>query len=161
MAQVKSFLPLYLKGAVVTGFGRGGKQLGFPTANISPDAFRDRLTTTDDEGVYYGWSLIDLPGEKVEPMVMSIGWNPQFNNQEKSVEVHILKSYESDFYGKEIRVIVLGFLRPMLKFDSLEGLIEAIRNDIASAREKLVEPKAKALKDDPFWTAGKGINLRL
>jgi riboflavin kinase len=102
-----------------------------------------------------------------------LGWNPQFNNQEKSVEVHILKAYESDFYGKEIRVIVIGFLRPMLKFDSLgirkpvyeldlflmlfkEGLIEAIRNDIATARAKLADPAAKALKDDPFWTAGKG-----
>lgn len=49
----------------------------------------------------------------------SIGWNPTFNNKNKTAEVHVLKKYDSDFYNENIRVIILGFVRPMTKFSSL------------------------------------------
>jgi hypothetical protein len=76
-------LPLYFKGQVVRGFGRGSRTLGFPTANLDPKCFADKLTTSD-EGVYFGWSRLNNE-EPIEQMVMSIGYNPQFGNQTKTV----------------------------------------------------------------------------
>jgi len=101
--------------------------------------------------VYFGFSLVDLPGEEIEPMVMSIGWNPQFENKEKSVEVHILKKFETDFYGKEIKIIAIGFIRHMAKFSGLDELIKAINNDVDIAKRELNKPEIAALKKDDFW----------
>ena len=43
----------------------------------------ERLPAELQSGVYYGWARV---GEgPVYPMVMSIGWNPQFMNKERSM----------------------------------------------------------------------------
>ena len=65
-----------VKGRVVRGFGRGSKQLGFPTANLdSNDAkgFVDNFPT----GIYAGWARVLLgPDSHVYPAAISVGWNP-------------------------------------------------------------------------------------
>ena len=71
--------PHRLMGAVVAGFQRGSKQLGWPTANLDPRAFEQRLDAAT-EGVYVGWASIrdpSLPPEarSVHKAVLSIGWN--------------------------------------------------------------------------------------
>jgi len=83
---------------------------------------------------------------------MSVGWNPQFNNKVKSVEVHVLKQFDEDFYGSTIRVLVYGYIRPMAKFESLEKLIEMINQDIAIAKLELQSSPAQALKKDAFFS---------
>ena len=76
---VESVGPHRLVGAVVAGFQRGSKQLGWPTANLDPRAFEQRFDAAT-EGVYVGWAAIGdptLPTESrgVHKAVLSIGWN--------------------------------------------------------------------------------------
>ena len=41
--------------------------------------------------MYYGWASVD--GGPVYKAVTSVGWNPQFMNEKKSVEVMLLKTF--------------------------------------------------------------------
>lgn len=70
-------------------------------------------------------------------MVMSVGWNPHFHNEKKTVEIHLLHKFSSDFYDSQIRAVALGFIREMLSFNSLDDLMEAIKSDISIAERKL------------------------
>jgi len=72
-------------------------------------------------------------------MVMSVGLNPVFRNSKKTLEVHILHHFDEDFYGEELRVLVLGYLRPEAFFPSIEDLKKAIQQDIQLA-EQLLDP---------------------
>jgi FAD synthase len=54
----------------------------FTSANLDPNSFKDLLIDAD-EGVYFGFAKIN--NDPIEEMVMSIGWNPQYGNKEKSV----------------------------------------------------------------------------
>jgi hypothetical protein len=53
------------------------------------------------------------------------------------VEPHLLHTFEQDFYGEDLRLVVCGYLRPELNFTSLAALMEAIHADIGQARERL------------------------
>ena len=55
-------------------------------------------------------------------MVLSMGWNPFYGNTKKSFETHIIHNFEKDFYGSELIVVMLGYLRPEKNYDSLEAL---------------------------------------
>ncbi|CAG2172015.1 unnamed protein product [Oppiella nova] len=156
--------PFRVTGEVVHGFGRGSKQLGIPTANIDPNV----VQTIDNQlksGIYYGFcQLVSTPepvinGEThaangvdstprplspIYGMVCSLGWNPQFNNTIRSLEVHILSKFSDDFYGSTLRVAICGYIRAEQKFESLDQLIECIHNDI-----KVTE---QALEDRSQWS---------
>ena len=122
--------PLHLKSNVVKGFGRGGKQLGCPTANLE-----DSVLTGDEEpGVWMGWAKVR--GE-VYKCVASIGWNPFFKNEKKTCEPHIMHKFDSDFYDEPIEIVLNGYLRPERDFKSLEDLKRAIANDIEIAQVAL------------------------
>lgn len=70
-------------------------------------------------------------------MVMSIGWNPFYQNKEKAAEIHIMSKFERDFYGAELEFIVLGYVRPELDYTTKEALIEDILTDIRISRDIL------------------------
>ncbi|KAJ2450728.1 riboflavin kinase [Coemansia sp. RSA 2336] len=127
--------PIFVEGHVVEGFGRGGKQLGIPTANLPTTVAK---TLDIPIGVYYGWALVE--GDTVRPMVMSLGWNPYFKNQVKSAEVHIIHDYASDFYGKLLKVAILAYVRAERDYESLDDLIKDIKWDIRVALESLKRP---------------------
>jgi riboflavin kinase len=79
--QLKHTIKLSAK--VVEGFGRGGKQLGCPTANLC----REDLGSQLDElptGIYCGWATVDGAGPY--KAVASIGWNPYFKNEVRRAE---------------------------------------------------------------------------
>uniref|UniRef100_A0A336MMS0 Riboflavin kinase n=1 Tax=Culicoides sonorensis TaxID=179676 RepID=A0A336MMS0_CULSO len=146
--RVFNCLPYFVAGEVVKGFGRGSKELGIPTANLPMEVVRN-LPKELDQGVYYGWANVD-DGD-VHKVVLSIGWNPFYDNKEKSMESHIMHDYGRDFYGSTLKVCILGHLRPELNFDSLQSLIDAINNDIAQADEKLDEAEALKYKNHNFF----------
>jgi riboflavin kinase len=84
----------------------------------------------------------------VYPMVMSIGWNPFYKNTVRSVEVHIMHHFETDFYGSHMNLVILGFIRPELDYVSKEKLIEDIKTDIDVAGRSLArKPYAKYRED--------------
>lgn len=126
--------PYVTSGEVIKGFGRGSKELGIPTANF-PEAVIENLPLTFDTGIYYGWATIDKG--PIFKMVVSVGWNPYYKNEKKSVETHIINNFEKDFYGSTLKIVIVGFIRPEKNFTSLEELIKAIKGDIDFANEKL------------------------
>ena len=139
-------LPYFLSGLVIRGFGRGSKSLGIPTANLEEKVV-DALPDDFNTGIYYGWASVD---GQVHKMVASIGWNPFYKNEKKTVEVHLLHEFDDDFYGKQIKVIFAGYIRTEQDFTSKEELIKAIRNDIAVAEERLQQPDVNVYKSNEF-----------
>lgn len=160
MAALRRGLPHFAVGTVVKGFGRGSKELGIPTANF-PEHVVEELPEDIATGIYYGWAKVN--GGPTFKMVMSIGWNPYYNNKKKSMEsylfqeTHIMHVFQEDFYGSELKVVMLGYVRPEKNFNSLEALIEAIKSDIAAADEQLSLPEYSSFKDHAFFT-GKSAN---
>lgn len=143
--------PISVSGTVVKGFGRGSKELGIPTANMNEEALEEMFTEFTT-GVYYGWSQVGETDKTVYPMVMSLGWNPYYNNEKRSAEVHILHEFEQDFYGESIRIIVTGYIRPEQNYPSLDALITDIRTDIEVAKQSLKREAYVAISKDKLFT---------
>ncbi|KPV72705.1 uncharacterized protein RHOBADRAFT_39313 [Rhodotorula graminis WP1] len=168
--------PVYLDGWVTRGFGRGSKDLGCPTANL-PDSSIEPYASTLSTGVYFGWARVLDPAsaprdstttafaaaadsrrgdhDEVHPMVMSVGWNPYYKNSTRTAEVHILHDYPADFYGKELRVVMLGFIRPEYNYSSLDALIKDINHDKLVALNSVAPSRAPyaSYRDDAFFFA--------
>uniref|UniRef100_A0A914Y9M0 riboflavin kinase n=1 Tax=Panagrolaimus superbus TaxID=310955 RepID=A0A914Y9M0_9BILA len=126
-----SALPIFLRGKVVRGYGRGGRELNCPTANLDETAVNS-FPSDAPTGVYIGFAKVN--NDKVYPMAMSVGYNVHFGNDNKTVEIHILHEFENDFYDEIITAIAIKYLRPMKQFNSKEELIEAIEEDKKAAR---------------------------
>ena len=115
-----------IRGRVITGRNRGGKLLGFPTANL---ALQDELCPKT--GIYA--VTVEWKG-KIYQGVANIGYSPTFDDHLFTVEVHIL-DFDQNLYEQQIKINFLKRIRDEIKFDSIEALSEQIRNDIAVARE--------------------------
>ncbi|KAI5855454.1 hypothetical protein BZA05DRAFT_240226 [Tricharina praecox] len=150
----ESPFPLRLSGPVIKGFGRGSKELQIPTANIPISGLSVGGCSEIESGVYFGLASLNLPATdtrpKVFPMVMSIGWNPFYRNAVRSVEVHIIHDFAEDFYGVEMRLLVLGWIRPELDYVSKDALIEDIKTDIRVGLESLKRETYKKFESDPY-----------
>ncbi|XP_076029358.1 riboflavin kinase isoform X2 [Oratosquilla oratoria] len=148
MTVFRKGLPHFAVGTVVKGFGRGSKELGIPTANF-PEAVVEKLPEDISTGIYFGWANVD--DGPIYKMVMSIGWNPYYKNSKKSMETHILHTFDQDFYGSQLRVAMLGYVRPEKNFKSLDELITAIKGDIAEADQQLEKTEYIEFKTHPFF----------
>lgn len=148
MVMVVKGLPYFTSGEVIKGFGRGSKQLGCPTANF-PEEVVKQLPEDLNTGVYCGFASLD--NGPVYKMVMSIGWNPYYNNKQKSMETHILHHFDEDFYGKTLRIIILGFIREQKDFNSLDELIAAIEKDKEDGSKQLDAPELKQYETNSFF----------
>lgn len=134
-------LPFFVTGKVVKGFGRGSKDLGCPTANISSEVVpRVNLST----GIYCGFAkLYDV----IYMMSCSLGYNPQYNNETKSLEVHLLPDTLDDFYGAELGIAIVAKLRDEKKYPSLAVLKSAIQNDNDNAIRNLSSNEFDGVKE--------------
>lgn len=120
-----------IQGKVVKGEGRGRK-IGYPTANLEP---LDRYVIPR-QGVYA--VRVYLDGEVLKG-VMNIGIKPTFHEDEEqppTLEVHILDRNE-DLYGRTLEIEFAAYLRPEMKFSSVEMLIEQIAKDAQKAKQIL------------------------
>ena len=79
--------PLYLRGSIIRGFGRGSKLLGIPTANLPAEKFEKELSTIDN-AVYLGWCSVGNE-PSVYKTVLSIGTNPYFKDVRKTIVLKI------------------------------------------------------------------------
>ncbi|MBU0991296.1 MAG: bifunctional riboflavin kinase/FAD synthetase [Proteobacteria bacterium] len=130
--EVKDLLGRYyqIKGRVSQGRDRGGKLLGFPTANIN---IYDELCPKT--GVY----AVTVEFEhRVFQGVANIGFSPTFDDHKFTIEIHIL-DFKEDIYEKNIKVNFIERLRTEKKFNSIDELSLQIKKDIAVAREILAE----------------------
>ncbi|KAF6762564.1 riboflavin kinase [Ephemerocybe angulata] len=163
----ESPFPIFLAGKVQYGFGRGGKDLGCPTANL-PDESITPMSSVANTGVYYGYAQVVSPPDaasefspedlKVLPMVMSLGWNPFYKNEKLTAEIHIMHEFKKDFYGYEMRAIVLGYIRPELDYTSREALIDDIEFDKRVALNCLERPEYRKYEQDPYFTGGAPVD---
>ncbi len=118
-----------VSGIVVHGAKRG-RELGFPTANLTPES--EGLIPAD--GVYAGW-LTDA-GTRY-PAAISVGNNPTFEGvPTKQVEAYVLDR-EIDLYDHLVDVEFVERLRGMVAFTSIPDLIETMRGDVDRARDIL------------------------
>jgi len=113
-------------GVVVKGRNRGGRLLGFPTANLE---LIDELTPK--VGVYAVRVLI---GQKNYRGLTNIGYNPTFGKGPFSVESYIL-DFSEDLLGRTIKVDFLERLRDEKTFERIEDLAEQIARDVRRARD--------------------------
>lgn len=119
------------RGPVERGDQRG-RELGFPTANV---AVPQEMQLPAD-GIYAGWYV--GPDGLRNPAAISLGRRPTFyERQELSLlEAHLL-DFSGDLYGQEARVQFATYLRPELKFDSVDALATQIQRDCDAARDAL------------------------
>ncbi len=128
MEDAKKLLGRYyqIRGRVAEGRDRGGKLLGFPTANIE---LVDELCPKT--GIYA--VTVEVRQEKYKG-VANIGYSPTFDDHLFTVEVYIL-DFDEKIYGEKIRINFIQRLRDEEKFSSLAELSAQIRKDVERARE--------------------------
>ena len=109
------------------------------------DNGQKQMEKGDDERL----TLTKFSSRKVYKMVMSIGWNPFFKNEKKTVEPYLIHDFGGkDFYGSRLSLVVTAFLRPELNYTTLEALITAIHKDIALSSALLdLETKKDDIKE--------------
>ena len=113
-----------IHGPVVHGH-HTGHAIGFPTANL--DTAKVQIPGT---GVYA--VRIQHAGKTFQGAV-NIGFNPTFNRDRLSVEVHIFDFHEN-IYGQEVEVIFVDRIRSEMAFKSAEELVAQIKKDIQTAK---------------------------
>ncbi|NGP76332.1 bifunctional riboflavin kinase/FAD synthetase [Balneolaceae bacterium YR4-1] len=118
-----------LNGTVIHGDKRG-KEIGYPTANIKPE---DSRKIIPKDGVY----AVDVRYEgKWYHGMMNIGTRPTFDEQVRSLEVHLF-DFDEEIYGKEVQVRFVKRIRDEKKFSSVDELISQLQKDEKEAKEIL------------------------
>ncbi len=116
----------YFISAAVTDGNHIGRTIDFPT--INQDFAEGQLVPR--YGVYGTFTNI---GGRIFPSVTNVGVKPTIEGVRKPLaETHII-GYKGDLYGKNIDVNFKSFIRPEMKFGSLDELKGQINADIASA----------------------------
>jgi riboflavin kinase/FMN adenylyltransferase len=120
--------PHRLDGVVVHGEKRG-REIGYPTANLG----KIEGQTIPADGVYAGWLTV---GINFWPAAISIGTNPTFEGERgRQVEAYALDQEGLELYDKNASIEFGWYLRPTLKFESLDELLVQMKKDCDKARE--------------------------
>ena len=111
-----------------------GRTIGFPTANLHVGSLLEAFCHL--KGVY---GVRVHHGAMKYNGVMNIGRRPTFKGEEPklSIEVHILH-FDQDIYGEQLEIDVLFFIRDERAFDTIDHLVEQVRNDIKVANVKFL-----------------------
>lgn len=155
--QLGENFTLYSK--VVHGF-KNGRKIGYPTANLDTEnlniipkdgvyaGYLQVFENSDKnlENIGYEISKTNIDGSanittyqsvncaKYEsttyPVAISVGTNYQFEATERTVEAHVLGRADLNLYGKQVALSFVRYIRPMLKFDTLDDLLIQMRKDV-------------------------------
>lgn len=106
-----------------------GRKIGFRTLNLNPKRIQMPVS-----GVF----AVKVKGIAKQPWagVANIGVRPTVNGLRPSIEVHLF-NWSKDIYGKHVQIELQAFIRPEIKFDSLDSLVEQIKQDIQQAKQLL------------------------
>ena len=133
-------------GKVIRGKGVG-RTIGIPTANL--DFGPEKIQKHDlIPGIYYGRCMLtsdpNLPESlkslenKSMPMVMSIGYNLQYNQRSINYEVLVLLDFgKEEFYDAKMKVFLQGFIRAESKFPTFDMFIRAMECDVVCAKKHI------------------------
>lgn len=123
--------PYEIRGVVAHGDERG-RDLGFPTANVSVPG--DILLPAD--GIYAGW--FERADGSVHQAAISLGRRPTFYAEAHAslLEAHLL-DFAGDLYGERVKVRFVAHLRGEVRFESVDALTEQIGRDCDEARRIL------------------------
>ncbi|MCL7960508.1 MAG: bifunctional riboflavin kinase/FAD synthetase [marine benthic group bacterium] len=119
--------PYSFRGPVVTGLGRG-RDLGFPTANITAPGGGKLLPC---QGIYAVRASLRT---EIRSGLLHLGPRPTFAGSPPSIELYIL-DFDEDIYGERVRVDFLKRLRDVLPFGTAAELVEQMKKDRDKARE--------------------------
>lgn len=105
-----------------------GRQLGFPTANLS--AHSEQFPPN---GVYFVEAWL---GGVLHHGLVNVGYRPTIASEkpQRSLELHLL-DFDRDVYGEDIEVRFVQLLRTEQKFDDLDALARQIAADVQQARQ--------------------------
>mgnify|MGYP003624529767 FL=1 len=120
-----------IEGPVISGEQRG-RELGFPTANLSIDGLHPPAF-----GVYA--VLVDVlegPFQGSYQGAASLGVRPMFGENKANLETYLF-DFKGDLYGTPLSVALIEHLRGEENFDSLDALIAQMDADCARARDIL------------------------
>lgn len=136
LAQMMLGRPYSLTGIAVSGMALG-RQLGFPTINLQLD--EDKLLPRF--GVYAGTAKVASECEascaSQHRMVANIGVRPTIDGERISVEAHIVDEEIEVRHGCDVTLRLLYFLRPEMKFGSLQELARRVAHDVERAKKLL------------------------
>jgi riboflavin kinase/FMN adenylyltransferase len=117
-----------IEGAVIHGEKRG-RELGYPTANMSVDGLH-----LPRHGVYaVKVDILSGPQAGAHIGAASLGVRPMFGENRPNLETFLF-DFAGDLYGHHLSIAFVDFLRPELKFDSLDALIAQMEADCTQAR---------------------------
>ncbi|MFB8147639.1 bifunctional riboflavin kinase/FAD synthetase [Microbacterium sp. NPDC056003] len=125
-------------GEVVHGLKRG-RELGFPTANLSSEC--EGFVPAD--GVYAGWLIDEGSPDGLRrgiryPAAISIGTNPTFDDVPvRQVEAYVLDETDLDLYGHRVEIQFASRIRGMVAFDGIDALIRQMTHDVTEVRTAL------------------------
>ena len=117
-----------IEGVVKRGDQRG-RELGYPTANLELGDYQ-----RPKYGIYA--VRVTLEDGRELPGVASLGVRPTFEPPKELLEAHLF-GFDGDLYGQKIEVGLHAFIREEKKFESLDHLVEHMREDEAAARRLL------------------------
>ncbi len=123
----------WVAGLVVPGDGRG-RALGFPTANL----WLDHEIEQPENGIYAAWAMIEHD-PRLFKAVMHVGPRPTIEGAGATIEVHLLESDFIDLYGKKLLFSTVKKMRDVEKFESMDDLTSAIKDDCHNALKLLVD----------------------
>lgn len=125
----------FFSGEVIHG-DKLGRKLGYPTANLK---MTNEEKIVPGDGIYAVYSSVHSLQSIVDSQqfavgssrmkgMMSIGFRPTVDGKKRVIEVNIF-DFDSDIYGKNLRVYIKKYLREEKKFDSLDELVKQIDQD--------------------------------
>lgn len=127
--------PYLLNGKVIHGDKRG-RELGFPTANLSLPASHKLIPA---RGVYAARATVPSPvlgtpdrGRTFDSAV-NIGFRPTFDGGELRIEAYIL-DFDEDLYGRSVMLSFYAYIRPDIRFSSADALVARMKDDVTAVR---------------------------
>lgn len=125
--------PFSVVGTVAHGDGRGGPELGFPTANLH---LEPGLAQPGD-GIYAAWAHLEDGSRSMA--AVSIGRRPTFyDDAAPLIEAHLLE-FSGDLYGQTLKLSFIARLRGEERYDTVDALIAQIAIDVDNTRIALAE----------------------
>ena len=117
----------FMEGDVIEG-KKLGRKLGYPTANLN---FSKEIVIPKD-GIY---KTISVLGDESFSSITSIGNNPTFNEELKTIETYII-DFNQNIYNQKLKIIFIDFIREQIKFDNEQDLVSQMNKDLKKNYER-------------------------